>query len=98
MDAHETNVTSVLSASAAVPTYSIDSFCDAENMSRSMLYKAWAEGWGPEFYLLGSQRRITHAARIEWQERRIKEAKSPEAQALRDSKSRQAQARAKARA
>ena len=26
-----------------------------------MLYKAWTEGWGPEFYWVGVTRRITHA-------------------------------------
>jgi hypothetical protein len=25
----------------------IDEFCKAEKISRSMLYRAWSEGWGP---------------------------------------------------
>jgi hypothetical protein len=52
------------------PTYTIDEFCAAERISRSMLYKAWQEGWGLRFYLNGICRRITHAARLEWQQQR----------------------------
>lgn len=52
----------------------IDQFCQAENISRSMLYRAWSEGWGPKFYRVGVTRRITHRARIEWQHEREAEA------------------------
>ena len=45
-----------------------------ERMSRAMLYKAWAEGWGPDFYWVGVTRRITHRARLEWQRQREAEA------------------------
>ena len=63
-------------ANAAVndPSYTVDDFCAAERMSRSMLYKAWAEGWGPDFYRVGVTRRITHRARLEWQRQREAEA------------------------
>jgi hypothetical protein len=56
-------------ANAAVndPSYTVDEFCAAERMSRSMLYKAWAEGWGPDFYWVGVRRRITQRARLKWQ-------------------------------
>jgi hypothetical protein len=56
-------------ASAEVndPSLTVDQFCRAENISRSMLYRAWAEGWGPRFYKVGVTRRITHRARQEWQ-------------------------------
>ena len=39
-------------ASFGVPDASltIDEFCQAEKISRSMLYRAWSEGWGPKFY------------------------------------------------
>ena len=42
-------------ASAEVndPSLTVDQFCRAENISRSMLYRAWAEGWGPKFYKVG---------------------------------------------
>jgi hypothetical protein len=46
------------------PTYTVDEFCAAERISRSRLYEAWAEGWGPRFYLNGICRRITHEARL----------------------------------
>jgi hypothetical protein len=52
------------------PSYTIDEFCGAERMSRSMLYKAWAEGWGPRFYRKGCQRIVTHTARLDWQHER----------------------------
>jgi hypothetical protein len=48
----------------------INEFCKAEKISRSMLYRAWAEGWGPKFYRVGVTRRITHRARLEWQRER----------------------------
>ena len=42
----------------------------AEKISRSMLYRAWKEGWGPRFYRVGVTRRITQRARLEWQHER----------------------------
>jgi hypothetical protein len=41
-----------------------------------MLYRAWAEGWGPKFYWVGASRRITHSSRLEWQ--REREAEPPQ--------------------
>jgi transglutaminase-like putative cysteine protease len=62
------------------PSYTVDDFCAAERMSRSMLYKAWAEAWGPDFYWVGVTRRITHRARLKWQcQREAEAAKSREA-------------------
>jgi hypothetical protein len=57
------------SASFSAPDASltIDEFCQAEKISRSMLYRAWSEGWGPKFYRVGVTRRITYRARLEWQ-------------------------------
>lgn len=52
----------------------IKEFCTAEKISRSMLYQAWAEGWGPKFYWVGVTRRITYRARLEWQSEREAEA------------------------
>jgi predicted DNA-binding transcriptional regulator AlpA len=48
----------------------IAEFCQAEKISRSMLYRAWSEGWGPKFYKVGVTRRITYRARLEWQRER----------------------------
>ena len=49
------------------PSYTVNEFCAAERMSRSMVYRAWREGWGPDYYLVGVTRRITHRARLEFQ-------------------------------
>ena len=59
----------------------IAEFCSAEKISRSMLYRAWTEGWGPKFYRVGVTRRITHRARMEWQ--REREAATDQTDALR---------------
>jgi hypothetical protein len=60
----------VSSAGAADASLTIAEFCQAEKISRSMLYRAWSEGWGPRFYRVGVTRRITHHARLEWQRER----------------------------
>jgi hypothetical protein len=59
------------------PSYTPDGFCAVEQMSRSQLYKAWREGWGPEFYWNGNRRRITPEGRREWQRQRVAAAQSP---------------------
>jgi hypothetical protein len=58
----------------------IDEFCKAEKISRSMLYRAWSEGWGPRFYRVGVTRRITYRARLEWQREREAAAAAAEAE------------------
>jgi hypothetical protein len=55
------------------PSYTVDEFCAAERMSRSMLYS-------PEFYWVGVTRRITHRARLEWQRQREAEAAAGKAE------------------
>jgi hypothetical protein len=62
------------SFSAPDASLTISEFCQAEKISRSMLYRAWSEGWGPRFYRVGVTRRITHRARLEWQHDREAEA------------------------
>ena len=62
------------SFSASDASLTIAEFCQAEKISRSMLYRAWSEGWGPRFYRVGVTRRITHRARLEWQCQREAEA------------------------
>ncbi len=56
--------------SAPDASLTIAEFCQAEKISRSMLYRAWSEGWGPKFYRVGVTRRITYRARLEWQRAR----------------------------
>ena len=55
---------------ASDASLTIGEFCQAEKMSRSMLYRAWSEGWGPTFYWVGVTRRITYRARLRWQRER----------------------------
>jgi hypothetical protein len=50
----------------AAPSYTIIQFCEVERMSRSALYKLWAEGKGPRFYFVGNTRRITAQARLDY--------------------------------
>jgi hypothetical protein len=51
-------------------SYTIDEFCRAERISRAMIYKLWLQGQGPRYYQVGSVRRISHEARLEWQRER----------------------------
>ena len=55
------------------PSYTPDEFCAAERISRSKLYEYWKTGRGPRYYLNGVSRRITHAARLQWQQQRMDE-------------------------
>ena len=36
------------------------------NVSRTTLYRAWLEGWGPEFFWVGRSRRIPMEAALSW--------------------------------
>ena len=49
------------------PSYTVDTFCAEEHISRVKLYDLWNHGKGPRFYWNGKCRRITHRARLEWQ-------------------------------
>jgi hypothetical protein len=51
-------------------SYTVKSFCEAERISRAMLYRLWAHGQGPRFYMVGTVRRISPEARVEWQRER----------------------------
>ena len=54
----------------AETSYTISEFCAAERISRSLLYRAWREGWGPRFHLVGTHKRISPEARREWRQER----------------------------
>jgi len=60
-------------------SYTIDELCEAERISRAFLYKLWSQGKGPRFYYVGSVRRISHEARLEWRHQLEAAAKSGEA-------------------
>ena len=51
-------------------SYTVDAFAEAEGICRSMVYKLWKQGKGPRFYMVGTVRRISHQARIDWQRER----------------------------
>lgn len=51
-------------------SYTVAEFCALERVSRSMLYRAWQEGWGPRYFMIGVRRRISHRARIDWEDQR----------------------------
>jgi hypothetical protein len=54
----------------------INEFCAAEKISRSQLYEDWKDGTGPDFFLVGSHRRISAEARERWRRKREAEARS----------------------
>jgi hypothetical protein len=51
-------------------SYTVNEFAKAESMSRQMVYKLWKQGQGPRFYWVGTVRRISHQARLDWQRER----------------------------
>jgi excisionase family DNA binding protein len=57
-------------------TLTINQFCEAENLSRTTLYKLWREGRGPRWFLIGSSRRISAEARARWRHEREAEAEA----------------------
>ena len=79
MSSEQTPARASGSFSAPDASLTIDEFCQAEKISRSMLYRAWSEGWGPKFYRVGVTRRITYRARLEWQREREAAAAAAEA-------------------
>jgi len=57
------------------PSLTINEFCAAEKISRSQLYEDWKGGTGPDFFLVGSHRRISAEARERWRRQREAESK-----------------------
>ena len=51
-------------------SYSVDAFCEVEQISRSFLYNLWNRGEGPDHYMVGKLRRITPDMRRKWQQER----------------------------
>jgi hypothetical protein len=56
--------------SVSDPSLTIQEFCAAEKISRSMVYKLWSEGKGPRFFNIGTVKRISHEARQQWRRER----------------------------
>lgn len=59
--------TSVLRLDPA--TYTVASFCEAHNISRSYLYLLWTEGRGPRRTKVGRRTLISGEAAAEWRRR-----------------------------
>ena len=56
------------------PSYTIGEFCIAERISRPMYYKLKHAGKGPREMQVGTHKRISPEARVEWQREREAEA------------------------
>jgi predicted DNA-binding transcriptional regulator AlpA len=56
------------------PSYTIDSFCEAERISRSMFYKLGKQGKTPRTFRVGAAVHISPEARREWRREREAEA------------------------
>ena len=50
------------------PVYTVNDFCRAKRISRSLLYSLWRQGRGPRYFLAGARRRITEQPRQEWRQ------------------------------
>jgi|RhiMetdeSRZDD1v2_1073273.scaffolds.fasta_scaffold31341_13 hypothetical protein len=57
------------------PTLTVDEFCAAERISKAQLYLDWKKGQGPDYFMNGKCRRISHEARIRWRRAREEAAK-----------------------
>jgi hypothetical protein len=60
-------------------SYSIDSFCDAHDVSRPMLYQLWKRDEGPDYFFVGEKRLISVEAATRWRQEREAAARKPAA-------------------
>lgn len=51
------------------PTYTVNSFCRAHNLSRACLYNLWGEGKGPRRMKVGRRTFISGEAAADWRRR-----------------------------
>lgn len=69
------------SARSADPaTYTVTTFCQEHNISRSYLYRLWSEGRGPRRTKLGRRTLISREAAADWRRRMEAETSRAEAQ------------------
>jgi len=59
-------MSSVIEQPSTKRAYSVKSFCDAHDTSRTELYKLWRAGKGPRYFLIGTHRRVTEEAAADW--------------------------------
>jgi predicted DNA-binding transcriptional regulator AlpA len=50
--------------------FTVREFCDAHRISRSMLYKLWAQGTGPRIIKIGTKILISAEAAADWRRER----------------------------
>jgi len=55
-------------------SYTIQEFCEAERISRSILYRLWEQGRGPRSYHVGTRCLVSAETRAAW--RRMLEAET----------------------
>jgi hypothetical protein len=53
--------------------YSIDTFCNAHDITRGFLYQLWKEGRGPDSMTVGRRRLISREEARRWRERMTRE-------------------------
>lgn len=46
--------------------YTISEFCEIVGISRSTLYEAWKNGYGPKDFKIGKKRFISRESALEW--------------------------------
>lgn len=64
---------------SAKRVYTVNSFCDEHETSKTELYKLWKVGKGPRYFLIGKRsRRITEEAAFDWR-RKMEAAAQPQA-------------------
>lgn len=51
--------------------FTINDFCALHRIGRTLLYQAWREGWGPEYFLAGKRRRIPYEVAHAWRGREV---------------------------
>jgi hypothetical protein len=61
--------------------YSISTFCERHNLSRSALYAAWKAGTGPKIMRIGTRVLITKESAAAWRAAREQASEQPEAAA-----------------
>ena len=58
---------------ADIENFEISEFCVSHRMSRSLLYKLWKEGSGPEFMKVGTRTLISKESAARWRKRMERE-------------------------
>jgi hypothetical protein len=72
MSSHDSNLTDKTlrqrrtRVDVAPGAFNVRQWCDRNSVSRTQLYRLWAEGRGPRFFWLGKERRISIESDIEW--------------------------------